>query len=202
MVVDQASGLFETAGSIAWKIAIVLAGLGYIALLIIAIVYPLLRKKHKPVSLELHKETIMPEEIPIPVYNKIAVALDFSEHDQKLIVNAIGQSNKNSSFVLIHIVESASARLLGNESDDMETRKDQERLDNYVAQLKSKGFNAVGILGYQSRAKEIIRIIKEEKADMLVIGAHRHTGIKDLIYGETVNTVRHEINVPVLIVNL
>jgi manganese transport protein len=202
MVVDQAGGLFETSGSIIWKSVIVLAGLGYISLLIIAIVYPLLGKKQKPVSLELHKETIMPEEIPIPVYNRIAVALDFSEHDQKLIVNAIGQSNKNSSFVLIHIVESASARLLGNESDDMETRNDQERLDNYVAQLKSKGFNAVGVLGYQARAKEIIRIIKEEKADMLVIGAHRHTGIKDLIYGETVNTVRHEINVTVLIVNL
>jgi len=37
---------------------------------------------------------------------------------------------------------------------------------------------------------------------MLVIGAHRHSGIKDLIYGETVNTVRHELAIPVLIVNL
>ena len=202
MVVDQAGGLFETSGSIIWKIVVVIAGLGYISLLIIAIVYPLLGRKHKPVSLELHKETIMPEEIPIPVYNKIAIALDFSEHDQKLIVNAIGQSNKNSSFVLIHIVESASARLLGNESDDMESRTDQERLDSYVSQLKLKGFDAIGLLGYQSRAKEIIRLIKEENADMLIIGAHRHTGIKDLIYGETVNTVRHEINIPVLIVNL
>ena len=84
----------------------------------------------------------------------------------------------------------------------MESRTDQERLDSYVSQLKLKGFDAIGLLGYQSRAKEIIRLIKEENADMLIIGAHRHTGIKDLIYGETVNTVRHEINIPVLIVNL
>ena len=202
MVVDQASRFFTTSDNLFWKAVIVLAGLFYISLLIVAIVYPLLGKKKKPVSLEMHKETIIPDEIPVPVYNKIAVALDFSEHDQKLIVNAIGQGNKNSSFVLIHIVESASARLLGNESDDMESRKDQERLNNYIEQLKLKGFDAIGILGYQSRAKEIIRIIKEEKADMLVIGAHRHTGIKDLIYGETVNTVRHEINISVLIVNL
>ncbi len=202
MVVDQASNFFTTSDNLFWKAVIVLAGLFYISLLIVAIVYPLLGKKKKPVSLEMHKETIIPDEIPVPVYNKIAVALDFSEQDQKLIVNAIGQGNKNSTFVLIHIVESASARLLGNESDDMESRKDQERLNNYIEQLKLKGFDAVGILGYQSRAKEIIRIIKEEKADMLVIGAHRHTGIKDLIYGETVNTVRHEINISVLIVNL
>lgn len=202
MVVDQASSFFTTSDNLFWKVVIVLAGLFYISLLIVAIVYPLLGKKKKPVSLEMHKETIIPEEIPVPVYNKIAVALDFSEQDQKLIVNAIGQGNKNSTFVLIHIVESASARLLGNESDDMESRKDQERLNNYIEQLKLKGFDAVGILGFQSRAKEIIRITKEQRADMLVIGAHRHTGIKDLIYGETVNTVRHEINIPVLIVNL
>ncbi len=202
MVVDQASGFFTRSDNLIWKVIIVLAGLFYISLLVVAIIYPLLGKKKKPVSLELHKEAIIPEEIPVPVYNKIAVALDFSEHDQKLIVNAIAQGNKNSSFVLIHIVESASARLLGNESDDMETRNDQQRLDNYIGQLKTKGFDAIGVLGYQSRAKEIIRIIKEQNADMLVIGAHRHTGIKDLIYGETVNTVRHEINIPVLIVNL
>jgi manganese transport protein len=37
---------------------------------------------------------------------------------------------------------------------------------------------------------------------MLVAGAHGHTGFKDLIYGETVNTVRHELKIPVLIVNV
>jgi len=103
---------------------------------------------------------------------------------------------------MIHVVESAPARILGSESDDLESRKDEERMENYVQQLIANGYNAVGILGFKSRAKEIIRIVKEQEADMLVIGAHRHTGIKDLIYGETVNTVRHELNIPVLIVNL
>jgi manganese transport protein len=46
------------------------------------------------------------------------------------------------------------------------------------------------------------RIVKEEKADMLVIGAHGHTGLKDFIYGATINTVRHELKIPVFIVNL
>jgi manganese transport protein len=44
--------------------------------------------------------------------------------------------------------------------------------------------------------------VKEAKADMLVIGAHGHTGLKDLIYGETTDAVRHELSIPVLIVNL
>jgi manganese transport protein len=88
------------------------------------------------------------------------------------------------------------------ETDDYETQKDKERLDFFVNQLKEKGFEAEGVLGYRHRAKEIVRIVKDEKADMLVAGAHGHTGIKDIIYGETINTVRHELKIPVLVVNL
>ena len=60
----------------------------------------------------------------------------------------------------------------------------------------------MGRLGFKDRAKEIARLVKEEQADMLVIGAHGHSGLKDWIYGETINSVRHELKVPVLVVNL
>jgi manganese transport protein len=91
---------------------------------------------------------------------------------------------------------------LGNDSDDYESRKDKERMDNYVLQLQNRGLTAAGFLGYKNRSKEIVRIAKEVNADMIVMGAHGHTGLKDFIYGETVNTVRHELRIPVLIVNL
>ena len=68
--------------------------------------------------------------------------------------------------------------------------------------LKEKGFESEGILGFRQSAKEIVRIVKEEKADMLVLGAHGHTGLKDFIYGETINAVRHEMKIPVLVVHL
>ena len=109
---------------------------------------------------------------------------------------------ENTHYLLIHIVESASARLLGDESDDYESRKDKERMDDYVFQLQARGFTAEGFLGYKNRSKEIVRITKGVHADMIVMGAHGHTGLKDFIYGETVNTVRHELKIPVLIVNL
>jgi manganese transport protein len=92
--------------------------------------------------------------------------------------------------------------MLGRQSDDLETRTDQERLNSYQFSLEKNHCKAVTRLGYIHRTKEIVRIVKEEKADILVIGAHGHTGLKDFIYGETVNTVRHELKIPVLIVNL
>ena len=202
MVVSQVTEFFIGSGNLFWKIIIVLSGLLFISLLVVAIFYPLLKKKRRHVPIQVHPEAGGLEQLPVPSYNKIAVALEFSEKDRKIIAHAIGQGNKNSSYVLIHVVESASTRLLGEESDDLETRKDQEHLDIYVQELKNKGFEAIGLLGFNDRAKEIVRIVNETTSEMLVIGAHGHTGIKDWIYGETINTVRHELKIPVLIVNL
>jgi manganese transport protein len=44
-------------------------------------------------------------------------------------------------------------------------------------------------------------MVKDFNADILIMGAHRHRGIKDIVYGETVNQVRHKLPIPVLIVS-
>jgi len=33
------------------------------------------------------------------------------------------------------------------------------------------------------------------------MGGHRHQGWKDYIFGETIESVRHKVSIPVLIVN-
>jgi len=172
------------------------------ALLVYIIIQPFISKAKKPASIKIHAETNTLSNLVIPSFNKIAIALDFSDNDQKLLAYAIGQGKANTHYLLLHIVESASAKLLGVDSDDYESRKDKERMDDYVFQLQARGFTAEGFLGYKNRSKEIVRITKGVNADMIVMGAHGHNGLKDFIYGETVNTVRHELKIPVLIVNL
>ncbi len=201
MVVGQALPMFSSEGNMIWKIVVILAGIFYISLLVIAIVYPLLRKKTITPQIQLHPEAAALEQIAIPAYNKIALALDFSENDPKIIAHAIGQGNPSTHYILIHVVESAATRLMEQDTDDLETRKDKEQLAKYVQQLKEKGIEASAWIGFNDRAKEIVRIVKENKADMLVIGAHGHTGIKDLLYGQTVGPVRHELKIPVFVVN-
>jgi manganese transport protein len=202
MVVEQAAKFFATSDSVFWKAVIIIAGIFFVSLLVIATIYPLRKRKTKAVTKQIHAEPGSIEYASIPSYNKIAIAIDFSSNDPKLIAHAIGQANKSTSFILIHVVESVSATIYGKESDDLETRKDKEELDDYVSQLIARGFVAEGRLGFKNRSKEIVRIVKESNADMLVIGAHGHTGLKDLIYGETTDAVRHELSIPVLIVNL
>jgi len=64
------------------------------------------------------------------------------------------------------------------------------------------GYVANGVLGFNHRAREIVRIVKENEVDMLVIGAHGHAGIKDWFYGQTIDSVRHELKIPVLVVHV
>ena len=98
-------------------------------------------------------------------------------------------------------MESVTANYLLEASDDIESRKDQERLDGYVKAIIAKGYKASTALGYQNRVKEIVRIVQEKDAQLLVMGAHNHQGWKDYLFGETIESVRHKVSIPVLIVN-
>lgn len=201
MLMNETGAIFEN-HELGPKLFTTFAGLFFIGLLVYIVIQPLLGKKVNNISIQMHPGTGQLKDIRIPVFSKIAVALDYSQNDEKLLAYAIGQGSNGSQYLFIHVVESASAKLLGTESDDYETRKDREQMDYYVSELKQRGYTAVGVLGYRNRAKEIVRIAKEMNADILVMGAHGHTGLKDFIYGETVNTVRHELKIPVLVVNL
>jgi manganese transport protein len=202
MVIEQAGSYFAHSNSIFWKAVIILSALLYLTLLIIAIFYPLLKKERRQDIMVVHPVASDLARIEVPVYSRIAIALEFSKNDLTLINHAIGQGNKDTSYLLFHIVESAATRVAADLADDLETRKDQLQLDNYVQQLKEKGITATGFLGYNERAREIARLSREHAAEMLVIGAHGHTGIKDLIFGQTIGAVRHELKIPVLVVNL
>jgi manganese transport protein len=204
MVIGQTVTYFAESDNLFWKIVIIIGGLLFLLLLITTIFYPLLKRKPGNISAEVHEVnqlSLSQLQLP-PSYQRIAVALDFSKRDAQLIAHAIGQSKTDAEFILIHIVESVPAKMLESESDDLETRSDQHKLDDYVALLKQQGIKARSYLGFKRRNKEIVRIVKETNADLLVIGAHGHKGIKDWLYGATIDAVRHQLKIPVLIVNI
>ena len=202
MVTDQVGAYFTGSQNMAMKVLIVVAGIFFLSLLAIITFFPFLRRKFNLARIKpLHADPVPIPAIEVPVYHTIAVALDFSDNDGRLINHALGQGKADTRFVLIHVVESAATRIMGEETDDWESRQDQERLDGYVQELTAKGFIAEAALGYNNRAREIVRLVTEHQAEMLVIGAHGHTGFKDILFGQTVNAVRHELKIPVLVVN-
>lgn len=182
------------------KFLIIITCLFFLWLLFYIILFPLIKKGHQSASINMHHDSQDLKNLNIPNYRKVAVALDFSKKDAQIISTAIGQGGKEKEYIFIHIVESATAKIHGDQTADYETEKDKEQLDRIVTQIIEKGFVVKGILGFKETANEIIRIVREENADLLIIGAHGHKGIKDFIYGTTINKVRHELEIPVFIV--
>jgi manganese transport protein len=202
LVVEEAAPYMTAPGHAGWKLLIAAASIGAVALLGYIGLHPWIERNRRGSAPWVHPQPDDLQDWTPPSFRHIAIALDFSEHDEKLLAYAAGQGGKEARYLLIHVVESVSARMLGKESDDYETRKDQERLDHYRDLLGRRGLQSQTALGFRNRSREIARLVKEQDADMLVIGSHGHTGLKDFIFGETVNAVRHELKVPVLVVSL
>ncbi len=133
-------------------------------------------------------------------YNRIAITVDFSSSDSKAISNAFSQGGKSASYILIHIVETAGARMMGSDIDDLETLSDKTNLEKYKADLEAKGYTIETKLGFGSPKKSIPEIVSNCDCDLLVMGAHGHRALKDLLFGTTLDAVRHNVKVPVLIV--
>jgi manganese transport protein len=202
MVIDQSLIYFETNQSIWPRLIIGTLSLGFIWLFGMMTFLPIVQKRKYKKSVRIHNAEKQLVNLSVPTVKTIAIALDFSDGDQKLIAHAIAQGSNHVHYVLIHIVESATAKYLGIDVDDDETRRDKERLENYCHQLQQLGYTVTAFVGYRSRVKEIIRLVNETNSNLLVMGAHRHTGLKDYLFGETIESVRHGVNIPVLIVNV
>ena len=134
-------------------------------------------------------------------YKHVGIAIDFSGKDQKIIQNAIMIGGKTASYTVIHVVESAAARYLGMNAQDYETELDKHNLGQYKEVLEHMDYKVDTKIGFGNPAAEMARIIKSQNIDLLVMGAHGHKGFKDMIYGSTVDALRHKVEIPVLVVS-
>ncbi len=132
----------------------------------------------------------------------IAIAIDFSNADEKALNHAFELGGTSANYTLIHIVETVGAMLYGGNIDDHETTTDEKLLLQYQELLESKGYKVSLLLGFGKPNKAIPKLINERDFDVLVMGTHGHSGFKDLLFGTTVNKLRHEISIPLFIIKV
>ena len=209
LVFDFVSSFIEHTPYLLLKVLVLITVLFFVLLLGYVIVFPFLKTNQTNEASDFHGASIQLDWAQVAPVHRIAISVDFSTSDKNLIQTAIAhaqnqlqvEGHPTTEFILIHVVESVTAHYLMDASDDQESRKDLERLLVYAAALKEKGYLVQTVLGYRNRVKEIVRIVNEKDAQLLVMGAHKHQGWKDYIFGETIESVRHKVTIPVLIVN-
>lgn len=204
LVTEEIKGWIAGAGDNTWWIYAIIIPLAVLVglLLLYVFISPFINRRRAAPSLVPHglaRELLSVETIR---YKRIGIAIDFSTTDINSLRNALAQGGKDAEYFLIHIVETAAARYHGGEVMDFETQSDVDNLEEYRLSVEKLGYKATTVIGYGAPAKAISKAVESNQVDLLVMGSHGHKGIKDILYGETINQVRHKIKIPVLVVEL
>jgi len=134
-------------------------------------------------------------------YRRIAVAVELAEADENLLLFLRrAQVAPEAELVFVHVAESAASRWLGEQSLDRESREDTALLERLAGEFRERGVRARIRLGHGDPAREIARIAREERADLVITGSHGHRGLSDVVFGATVSRVRHLVDCEILTV--
>ena len=201
LVFEEVYGWIQSTPDNWWIYAFVIPLVGLVAfLLLYVLIVPLIQQSKQKVLQLPHGEAFNITEVEAVVYTEIGITIDFSPKDKETIRHALIQGGKAAHYYLIHIVETAGAQYHGEKAMDYESLSDAENLEKYKNNLNELGFSATVIIGYGQASTAITKIAKANKLDLLVMGSHGHKGLSDLVFGTTLEAVRHNVKIPVLII--
>ena len=196
----------ESAGNWYWLIvlAAVPVSLGLSALLVWMIFRREKQVMEKP---EVSAEEVAAEATKMPRrFKRIGVALEAKPSDASMLAEAVSLAKSHrAELLLMHVVDGVGGTWYGFQTGDSESREDEIYLEALVHRLRSElseqDVPAIdAVLGYGDASTELVNIATEKYVDLVVMGGHGHRGLLDLVYGQTISSVRHGLNIPVVTV--
>jgi manganese transport protein len=131
----------------------------------------------------------------------IAAALGRDDSDTAIVGRALSLAKAAGALLtLIHVADSAPAQFYSSDAYDEHTRDDEQYLLEIAAEVRAAGVAVEIALPQGDPSKELISFADSHGVDMLVMGSHGHRLIGDLLWGQTVDPVRHRVGIPVLVV--
>ena len=136
------------------------------------------------------------------MYKRILVAVEHSPADKTILSHVSSLAKMTGAeLLLVHVADGWAARnfdqLKLRESDEM--KEDRAYLESLKTELASQGLQVRTHLAMGDPSDELIRVSKDEHADLIAMSTHGHRFLSDLIHGTTADRVRHLVKVPVLL---
>jgi nucleotide-binding universal stress UspA family protein len=142
---------------------------------------------------------------------RILISTDFSETaDNALKIGIMLASRSNSQVQILHVadippdwvdlVEDSEHSLYTTAKEQLALIKKQ--LTNRLAMAQNMGVQAEEFLQYNKGYKAILDHSGNHHSDLVVMGAHGHTGLKGILMGSYAQKVLHHTNRPVLVTTL
>ena len=137
------------------------------------------------------------------MYNHILVAIENSDADRAVLehVEALARMT-GARLLLVHVADGWAARAYNELKlrESEEIRDDREYLGRLCEEMVQRGFQARARLAMGDPATELVKVAGEESVDLIAMSTHGHRFLNDLLRGSTADRVRHNVEIPVLMV--
>ena len=139
------------------------------------------------------------------MYHHILIPLENSPADETILAHIKPLARMTGArLLLVHVSDGWVARNFDQlqlaESEEM--KQDRAYLEKRSRQLAGEGFPCDAVLALGEPSDEIIKLAREKDIDLIAMTTHGHRLIGDILHGATADKVRHEVDVPVLLLKV
>ncbi len=137
------------------------------------------------------------------MYRKILVALENGRADDTLVPHIAELARRlGSELLLVHVADGWAARNFNQLklAESAEMKADQAYLDGVAARLRSGGLTVGSELVLGNPPTEILKTAEARACDLIAMTSHGHKLIGDFFLGSTIDKVRHNTTIPILVV--
>jgi nucleotide-binding universal stress UspA family protein len=139
------------------------------------------------------------------MYRHILIPLENTGADETILAHIRPLARlTNAKLLLVHVADGWVARNFDQlklaESEEM--KEDRAYLEKRQSELSGEGFVCDAVLALGEPSDEIIKLAREKDVDLIAMTTHGHRLISDILYGATVDKVRHAVDVPVLLLKV
>lgn len=145
---------------------------------------------------------LLTDEAVLPEYKTILVPLDHSGSDKIALRHASALARQSGArILLLHVEEGVTSQIYGHDSSTAEVTGGSEYFTEIKNRLSKQSVSCEYFIRHSnSPPDEIIRFAKSEKPDLIVMAAHGHGRLGDIVYGQTIEHVRHAVKIPIFVV--
>ena len=135
----------------------------------------------------------------------VVCATDFSEGSNKALPLAAKMAGRHGARLIIaHIIDLPAVTPYGEtmvDPQELRSRVEQSaraQVTDILAHCESVDWELSIAIGYP--AKEILQIVAESRADLMVAATHTRSGLERLLLGSVSRKLMHTLSIPFLIV--
>lgn len=137
------------------------------------------------------------------MYKKILVALENGRADDTLVPHIAELARRlGAELLLVHVADGWAARNFDQLSlaESAEMQADRVYLEGVSARLRALGLAVTTELALGNPPTEILKTAQRRACDLIAMTSHGHKLLGDIFLGSTIDRVRHNTAIPILVV--